>query len=1010
MKAFRLLLLCIVISTYTFSQGDGLFKRVIADTVKAKDYRFQSLPNYSFLKLFGKITSSDSTLTPPPGTTAQRPTVPAGKYILRYNTDSSALEIGNPSQQWRLVGQSADSTNVFNGLTEYSPNLIGLGGKLTTPVYMTASNNGALSWIMDSMNFVGIYTQGYEFSMPPTGSNLAIGSRTPNGARFFLSNSTNYIQLLNNATFLTVSPSFIELRVADSLRFTGAGVKTVTDTTAWKGVVMDARGNIARFNRWEGGGGAGSVTAVGLTMPPAFNVIGSPVTGADTLEVVAIGNIAQYIRGDGSLATFDTTAIPAFHIRVRSLISATSPLLYSAAGVLSIQVATTGQNGYLSQSDFTTFSNKLGDPGGNGIVVRTALGATQNRTLTTPNTNNITLLNPSGAAGNPSIDIGPDVATLTGTQAFTGNKTFATKVYYSSTPTFTAGPDDNALVTLGYLNSRPPDTVKVRGPNLEVFFASGIGQHDTVAVNDTVAVDVVKMFKVATASNSDSALTLDRTTGLPKMAKINGSGGGITIVGTFSGSSQTNGAAISPASTITFGPADATNPGMVSTTGQTFLGLKTFNSGLEVVSTKLIMRGSSSTQLEFQDYSTTRPMDIYYGGGDLIFNAQQSDFGYRDIIRLSMDAPQNALILNSAGNLGIGGITSPSARLHLPAGTATAGSAPLKLTTGTALTTPADGALEYHSSHLFFTIGSTRYQLDQQSGGGSPGGSTTQVQFNDGGTFGGDAGFIYNKTSDLATIGKLALGNYGTPATNDLLYIGRNSAGVYDPMGRFVQHQSDSYTMFSLENDASLGQAFSFGVGGPTETAFGLANQFFIFHLTSNLPKWTLNTDGAMSTGGVVTHAAWLQAPASTTDYAGLLLGPGATPTSLSNGMIWINSTSNHMFARINGTSYQLDQQTSGAHWSPTTASGTGNYTISGNNYITLADLTGQANRTVTLPSSPNTGDDLIVRNENTNASGFTWTFSGGTVRKYDNSTVTTLTNQTPYFLIWNGTSWDINN
>jgi hypothetical protein len=50
------------------------------------------------------------------------------------------------------------------------------------------------------------------------------------------------------------------------------------------------------------------------------------------------------------------------------------------------------------------------------------------------------------------------------------------------------------------------------------------------------------------------------------------------------------------------------------------------------------------------------------------------------------------------------------------AGTATAGTAPLYIQSGTALTTPADGAMEYHSSHLYFTIGSTRYQLDQQGG------------------------------------------------------------------------------------------------------------------------------------------------------------------------------------------------------------------------------------------------------------------------------------------------------
>jgi hypothetical protein len=68
--------------------------------------------------------------------------------------------------------------------------------------------------------------------------------------------------------------------------------------------------------------------------------------------------------------------------------------------------------------------------------------------------------------------------------------------------------------------------------------------------------------------------------------------------------------------------------------------------------------------------------------------------------------------LTGAGRLGVG--LTPTAVLHLKAGTAAANTAPLKLTTGTALTTTEDGALEYHSSHLYFTIGTTRHQLDQQ--------------------------------------------------------------------------------------------------------------------------------------------------------------------------------------------------------------------------------------------------------------------------------------------------------
>ena len=61
-------------------------------------------------------------------------------------------------------------------------------------------------------------------------------------------------------------------------------------------------------------------------------------------------------------------------------------------------------------------------------------------------------------------------------------------------------------------------------------------------------------------------------------------------------------------------------------------------------------------------------------------------------------------------------VTAPTAYLHLGAGTATAGTAPLKLTSGTPLYTKEDGALEYDSGHLWFTMGTTRYRLDQQTG------------------------------------------------------------------------------------------------------------------------------------------------------------------------------------------------------------------------------------------------------------------------------------------------------
>lgn len=44
-------------------------------------------------------------------------------------------------------------------------------------------------------------------------------------------------------------------------------------------------------------------------------------------------------------------------------------------------------------------------------------------------------------------------------------------------------------------------------------------------------------------------------------------------------------------------------------------------------------------------------------------------------------------------------------------------------------------------------------------GNGSPGGSNTQVQFNDAGNFGGDTDFTYNKTTNVLTVGNINAGN-----------------------------------------------------------------------------------------------------------------------------------------------------------------------------------------------------------------------------------------------------------
>ena len=52
----------------------------------------------------------------------------------------------------------------------------------------------------------------------------------------------------------------------------------------------------------------GTVTSVALTVPSAFSVSGSPITSSGTLAITGAGTTAQYIRGDGTLATLPSVS------------------------------------------------------------------------------------------------------------------------------------------------------------------------------------------------------------------------------------------------------------------------------------------------------------------------------------------------------------------------------------------------------------------------------------------------------------------------------------------------------------------------------------------------------------------------------------------------------------------------------------------------------------------------------------------------------------------------------
>jgi len=156
---------------------------------------------------------------------------------------------------------------------------------------------GALVVDIDHHTGSGTYTS-WDLNLDGQPIDAITGTGTPNEIAYFT--SAQVIDSLDTATY----PSLTELSY----------VKGVTSAiqTQLNGKFATPTGTTSQYLRGDGSLATfptiptGTVTSVGLTMPAAFSVANSPVTSSGTLAVTAAGTTAEYIRGDGTLVTLPT--------------------------------------------------------------------------------------------------------------------------------------------------------------------------------------------------------------------------------------------------------------------------------------------------------------------------------------------------------------------------------------------------------------------------------------------------------------------------------------------------------------------------------------------------------------------------------------------------------------------------------------------------------------------------------------------------------------------------------
>ena len=138
------------------------------------------------------------------------------------------------------------------------------------------------------------FGQGFTYPFKPSGFYYSDGSK------WIYKGATNNtggtgtvtsVDITTNAPAITITGNPITTAGTIDLNFNGAN----TD-------YIDGTGALQPFPT-----SLGTVTSVGLSMPSAFTVSGSPITTNGTLAVTGAGTTSQYIRGDGTLANFPTS-------------------------------------------------------------------------------------------------------------------------------------------------------------------------------------------------------------------------------------------------------------------------------------------------------------------------------------------------------------------------------------------------------------------------------------------------------------------------------------------------------------------------------------------------------------------------------------------------------------------------------------------------------------------------------------------------------------------------------
>ncbi|MFA7683056.1 MAG: delta-60 repeat domain-containing protein, partial [Candidatus Dojkabacteria bacterium] len=172
----------------------------------------------------------------------------------------------------------------------------------------------------------------------------------------------------------------------------------------------------------------------------------------------------------------------------------------------------------------------------------------------------------------------------------------------------------------------------------------------------------------------------------------------------------------------------------------------------------------------------------------------------------------NQNLLLASGKLGIG-TASPTASLHIKAGATTAGTAPIKFTAGTNLTTAESGAMEWDGSRLYMTdttpVRNTIAYTSDFSGSLLPSGTEGQMLYNNAGVWTGYSGMYWDDTYSQLGIGTTS--PTATLSVQGSITGGENAFSTANNNFTFG-HDSEPDSLFNVEFKGAGGEIYAIAV------------------------------------------------------------------------------------------------------------------------------------------------------------------------------------------------------